>query len=517
MVTQICHAPYDENRYSDPDLRPVQKLPERICIQRVTVPTAPVRRAPPLPRYEELARRYAAAIEAGTLAPGDRFPSVRQLAAEEHASVSTVLAAIAQLEALGLIEARPRSGHYVRGRSRPPPPRPTVVPPRAAAAPVAVAELVARVYRAARDPQVVNLAHATPDPALLPARALGRAFSTAARGPDGGIRYEMPPGLLQLRQAIARRALSWGCDLSPDELVVTSGATEAIHLCLLAVARGGDAVALESPAFYGTLQTLEALGLKVVEVPCLPDVGMDLDELERRLDRHAVRAVLAVPSFSNPLGSCMPEAARQRLVSIVSRRGIPLIEDDIYGELAFEGPRLRPAKAFDRDGSVMLCSSFSKTLAPGYRIGFAAPGRWRERFELLKFAVNVATPTVIQRAVARYLRGGGYDRHLRALRDHLARLSARTAATVADAFPAGTRVSHPRGGCFLWVELPARVQALELHARALDAGVSIAPGPIFSPTQGHKNCIRLAAASPWTEELEAAIRLVGRLATRMAG
>jgi DNA-binding transcriptional MocR family regulator len=475
------------------------------------------RRESPLPRYEEIARRYAVAIENGTLAPGDRFPSVRRLAAAENASVSTVLSAIAQLETLGLIEARPRSGHYVRVRARPPPPRPTVVPAHAAASQVEVAELVERVYHAARDPSVVNLGHATPDPSLLPTRALGRAIAASARGAEGGLRYEMPPGLLALRQEIARRALSWGCDLSADDLVITSGATEAIHLCLLAVAHTGDAVALESPAFYGTLQVMEAMGLKVVEVPCLPDTGMDLDELERRIDRHGVRAVFTVPTFSNPLGSCMPEAARQRLVSIVSRRGIPLIEDDVYGELAFGAVRPRTAKAFDRDGSVMLCGSFSKTLAPGYRIGFAAPGRWRERVELLKFSVNVATTTLVQRAVARFLRGGGYDRHLRGLREQLSRIMARTAAAVADAFPPGTRMSHPRGGCFLWVEMPEAVNALELHARALDAGVSIAPGPLFSPGQGHRNCIRLSCGAPWNERLDAAVRLVGRLASRMAG
>jgi DNA-binding transcriptional MocR family regulator len=474
------------------------------------------RRSAPLTRYREIAGRWADAIEKGTLGPGDRFPSVRRLAAEEDASVSTVLAAVAQLEELGYLEVRPRSGHYVRMRSRPPPPRPTVVPARAPAAAVAVTELVARVYHSARDPRVVNLAHATPDPALLPARALGRAVAAAVRGSEAGVRYEVPPGLPALRQAVARRALSWGCDLSADDVVVTSGATEAIHLCLLAVARAGDAIAVESPAYYGTLQTLEALGMRVVEVPCLPDAGMDLDELERRLERHAVRAILAVPTFSNPLGSCMPDEAKARLVSIVSRRRIPLIEDDVYGELVFGPVRPRPAKAFDRDGSVMLCGSFSKTLAPGYRVGFAAPGRWRERIELLKFSLNVATPTPLQRAVARYLQGGGYDRHLRALREQLARTMARTAAAAADSFPHGTRISHPRGGCFLWIELPPSVRALELHVRALDAGVSIAPGAIFSPTQGHPSCIRLACASPWSEAIDGAVRLVGRLASRLA-
>ncbi len=298
----------------------------------------------PLPRYEEIARRYAAAIENGTLAPGERFPSVRRLAAEEDASVSTVLAAIAQLETLGLVEARPRSGHYVRLRARPPPPRPTVVPAHAAASRVEVAELVARVYRAARDPQrgEPGPRHAGPVAPPRPARwaAPSPPPRAAARA---GCATRCRPGSWRCARRVARRALSWGCDLSADDLVITSGATEAIHLCLLAVARTGDAVAIESPAFYGTLQVMEAMGLRVVEVPCLPDVGMDLDELERRIDRHGVRAVLAVPSFSNPLGSCMPEPASGSGWSrSSSRRGIPLIEDDVYGELAFGR---RPARA----------------------------------------------------------------------------------------------------------------------------------------------------------------------------
>ncbi|MGC3996374.1 MAG: PLP-dependent aminotransferase family protein [Anaeromyxobacter sp.] len=473
--------------------------------------------APHTPLYEQIARRYAAAIEKGTFAPGERFPSVRRLAAEERASVSTILQAVAQLELLGLLEARPRSGHFVRLRARPPAPRPVAPPASAAVSHVEVAELVARVYHAARDPSLVHLGHALPDPALLPTRALARATASAARRPEGGVRYEMPPGLLELRRAVARRALTWGCVLSEDDLVITSGATEAIHLALLACTQPGEAVAVESPAYYGTLQTLEALGLRVIEVPCRPESGMDLDELQRRIDRHDARAVLAVPTFSNPLGSCMPDEAKQRLVKLVSARGIPLIEDDVYGELAFAPARPRAAKAFDTDGSVMLCGSFSKTLAAGYRVGYAAPGRWRERLELLKFSLNVATPTLPQQAIARFLVGGGYDRHLRSLRDHLARTTARTAAAVAESFPAGTRVSHPSGGCFLWVELPAQVDALELHARAHDAGVSIAPGPLFSPTQGHRSCIRLSCGAPWSDRIDAAVRLVGRLATRLAG
>jgi DNA-binding transcriptional MocR family regulator len=469
-----------------------------------------------LHRYQQIARRYASAIEAGTLAPGERFPSVRQLAAEEQVSVATVLQAIAQLESLGLVEARPRSGHFVRHRTRAPAPR--LERPRAGASAVSVSALVRRVYLAASDPTVVQLGSAVPSVELLPSAALSRAVAASMRHPrDGGVAYQMPPGLPELRRMIAQRALHWGLAVSEDDVIVTSGATEAVHLSLLATTRPGDVVAMESPAYYGTLQVVEAMGLKVVEIPCHPRDGLDVDALAQRLDRQRIAAVVAVPTYSNPLGSCMPEAARERLVRLLSARGVPLIEDDVYGELAFGPSRVNPVKAWDHDGTVLFCSSFTKTLAPGYRVGFVIPGpRHRERIEGLKFATNVASPTLPQRALARYLADGAYDRHLRALRDRLAAIEASTASAVARHFPEGTRVSSPRGGCFLWVELPPGLDAMTLHARALDVGVAISPGPIFSPAgAGYRSCIRLSCGAPWTGEVEAAVKLLGRLAGKL--
>jgi DNA-binding transcriptional MocR family regulator len=378
---------------------------------------------------------------------------------------------------------------------------------------VSVAELVSRVYRAARDPRLVVLSLATPGVELLPVTALARCLSAEARRtPRGAVAYEMPPGLAALRATLSRRALALGCLLSPDDLIVTGGVTEAITLGLLAVAGRGDTVAVETPAYYGTLQAIEALGLKAIPIPCDPETGMDLDELGRQLERQRIAAVVAVPSFSNPLGSCMPDAAKERLVRMLAARRVPLVEDDVYGDLAFGPSRPRPAKAWDVDGNVIYCGSFTKSLGPGFRLGFAAPGRHLERFEVLKFALNVAVPSITQRALASYLGSGGYDRHLRALRAQLRGNVLRMSAAVAESFPAGTRVSRPQGGCFLWIDLPPGVDALALHARALEAGVSIAPGPIFSPVQSHRSSIRLSCGDPWSERIASAVRLVGRLA-----
>ncbi|WP_224244957.1 aminotransferase-like domain-containing protein [Hyalangium gracile] len=468
--------------------------------------------------YEQVAERIGDAISAGTLRPGERLPSVRELSTRERVSISTVLQAYLHLESLGLVETRPQSGHYVRRRERPLPAEPQVSRPAPSASPVSVSALVAHVYRAASDPRIVQLGAAMPAPELLPTQRLNRELATLAReAGEAAVGYDMPPGSPELRRQLARRAMEWGCALGPDDFITTCGGSEAIHLCLLAVARMGDTIAIESPAFYGTLRAIEALGLRALEIPSHPRHGLELEALESMLDKRRVAAVLVVPSFSNPLGSCMPEEHRQRLVKLLAERDLPLIEDDIYGDLYFGSERPRPCKAFDTEGRVLLCGSFSKTLAPGYRVGWVAPGRYRERVELLKFAQTGATPTLPQLALARFLQGGGYDRHLRALRRRLAAQVERMTEAIAEHFPEGTRVTRPTGGSLLWLELPATVDALVLHARALEAGISIAPGPIFSAQgQRYSHFIRLSCGYPWSPRIEAAMSTLGSLARSLA-
>jgi DNA-binding transcriptional MocR family regulator len=472
------------------------------------------RRDRSVPLYEDLARRFAAAIEAGVLRPGERLPSVRALRAQERLSTATVMQALARLELLGLVEARPRSGTFVRGRRRLPPPAPSrpVSRPR----PVTVAPLVARVLAAGRDPRLVPLGFVAPAPSLVPARALARAMSAVMReDPGASLRYDLPPGFAPLRREIARRGLTWGLSVDPEDVVVTTGASEAIYLALRAVTRPGDVVAIESPAYYGTLQALDSLGLRALEVPCRAETGLDLEALEALLAREKIAAVLAVPNFSNPAGSLMPEAAKRRLVRRLAERGIPLVEDDIYGDLAFDGSRPPAVSAFDREGLVLSCGSFSKTLAPGWRVGWVLPGRFREQVLLQKFALNVATSAAPQRAVARFLETGAYDRHLRRLRGVLHVAMERMSAAVQASFPAGARLSRPAGGYVLWVELPAGVDALELHARALDAGVAVAPGQVFGARGGFERFVRLSYASPWDEAMERGVVTVGRIAAQL--
>ncbi len=475
-------------------------------------------RAPRTLLFERVAEKLRDAIAAGILAPGDRLPSVRERALPERVSVSTVLPAYQLLEARDLVEARPQSGHYVRLPARPTPaPEPAISAPSRRAAEPEVSDLVRRVYAAARDERLVQLGAAVPSIQLLPSKPLNRILAALAREVGSvGLAYDMPPGWPPLRQQLSRRSLSWGCALSADDFITTCGASEAVSLCLLAVARPGDIVAIESPAYYGVLRVVEALGLKALEIPTHPRDGIQLDALAEALRRHPVRAVLVVTNFSNPLGTVMPDARKQELVELVRRAEVPLVEDDIYGDLHFGPLRPRAAKAWDKEGWVMLCGSFSKTLAPGWRVGWAAPGRFREQVELLKFAQTVATPTLLQMAIAEFLQAGGYDRHLRTLRRALAGQMQRMRETLSQVLPEGTRITRPEGGTLLWVQMPDGVDALALHAEALERGIAIAPGPIFSATgTGYPSCIRINTGMADDERIHAALRTLGEIAQKL--
>lgn len=468
--------------------------------------------------FEQVAAHVAALIERGALRPGDRLPSVRRMARERRVSVATVLAAYEKLENGGLVEARPKSGHFVRRPMAAPPDPPRR--PRLALSPtkVSVSAGVAALVESMRHPQVVPFGAAMIAPELLPIRALNRILASLAREVStAGALYDPPPGLAALRRQLAKRSVSWGLSLAEDDFMTTNGAMEALHLALRATTRAGDAIAIASPTYFGLLQLAEEMGLKVIEVPSLPSTGLDLDALELVLAQTPVKAVLAVTSFDNPLGALMSVANKEKLVRLVERHDLPLIEDDIYGDLAFDGSRPPPAKAFDRRGSVIYASSISKTMAAGYRIGWVAGGRYQATLERLKFSQSVSVPTLLQMTVAEYLAGGSYERHIRQLRERLRQQVERYRAEIALAFPPGTRVSEPRGGFVLWIDLPGGTSALELQQRALGRGIAIAPGPIFSARPRFGSSIRISCGAPWSLRMGKAIATLGELVWESRG
>lgn len=471
-------------------------------------------------RYERYADEIAQLIHGGALSPGQRVPSVREASRARGISPSTVFEAYYLLEAQGLIRARPRSGYYVSARQPLPPGRRQAEPqpsrPRGDSTGVAVSELVFEVLGSARDPALVPLGSAFPGADLFPLERLARCLASGMRRLEpASIVQSLAPGDERLRQQIVLRYGMQGMAVDAAQVVVTNGAMEALNLCLEAVTQPGDVVAVESPTFYAALQALERRGLRALEVATHPREGIDLVALEEALARHPVRACWLMPSFQNPLGSLMPEERKRALVALLARRQVPLIEDDVYGELHLGPHRPAPAKAFDSEGLVMHCSSFSKCLAPGYRVGWVAAGRFAGAVQRLKLMTTLSAATPSQQALSEYLAQGGYERHLRALRATLARQQDRALAPIARHFPEGTRVARPEGGYFLWVELPPAVDALRLHRDALAEGISLAPGQIFSADRRFAHCVRINYGHPQAP-LEDALRTVGALAARQA-
>jgi DNA-binding transcriptional MocR family regulator len=464
--------------------------------------------------YEELAEHVAALVAAGMLRPGDRLPSVRQMCRDRGVSVATVTSAYALLEARGVVETRPQSGHYVSATSRTAAPR----RPRAARSTrVDVSELVFEILDAVRDREVVPLGSAFPSPTLFPWSKLARHLGRAARHMNPWSTVEsLPPGSAELRRQIARRYLRCGIRVLADEIVITNGALEALNLSLQAVTKPGDAVAVESPSFYACLQAIESLGLRAVEIRTDPREGVDLGALEQAIDSHRVRACWLMTTFQNPLGATMPDDKKRDLVRLLEARNVPLIEDDVYAELYFGARRPRAAKSFDTQGLVLHCGSFSKCLAPGYRLGWVAAGRFERDVRRRKVTTSLSTSLPIQEGIAQFLRHDGYDAHLKTLRRSLAAQQAALLKSLHEHWRGGYRVLRPEGGYFLWLELPRGVDCLELHRLALEQNISVAPGPIFSPRRELRNCVRLNCGHPWSAELDRAVQRLGRLVEAIA-
>lgn len=467
--------------------------------------------------YRGLAQQIAEAMRAGSLRVGDRIPSVRRLSKQHSVSISTAVQALRHLENQRLIEARPKSGFFVARQpqelaepeeSRPPLGARYVVTP----------SLQRDYIEAFSTANAVHLGAVVPPSAMFPGERLARLLaSIARRNPTMTVAYPVySPGTEELRRVIARRALECGLRITTGDVIVTAGCLEAVMLALRAVARPGDAIALESPTHFMLLQAIESLGMKALEIPTHPRSGMSIDALDLATQkRGAVRAVLLVPTFSNPLGGTIPEENRKRLVELCAEREIPIIENDVLGEVSFEEPRPRPLKSWDKAGNVLLCSSFSKTVAPGLRIGWIVPGRYQQEVEMLRLAGFTFTPHIPQLALAQFVTNGGYDLHLRNLRRALREQAGRLREAVAASFPVGSRVTKPRGGYVLWVELPARIDAVELFRRARSENIALAPGPLFTSTGRFRNCIRLSFAQNWNRSIEDAVARIGRLAREL--
>jgi DNA-binding transcriptional MocR family regulator len=465
------------------------------------------------PQYVRIAEILIGQMERGVLRPGDRAPSLRKLSQQQRVSVTTALQCYMWLENRGYLEARARSGFFVRQPFAAEIPEPKFEAGSARERKLGMNDILSDVFRTANDPANIGFG-ACASPELFPIRRLNLNLRRIVhRDPAHSSRYDFPPGLEQLRRQIARRVSYLTSGIAPGDVVITSGALEAVTLGLKAVARAGDAIAVESPTYFGILAGIASMGMKIVEIPTHPQEGMDLNELERAIRKHRIKACVTMPNCHNPLGYVLPDQHKRDLADLAGRTNMAVIEDDVYGDLAAGEVRPRTIKSFDRKGLVILCSSFSKTLPAGYRVGYAIAGRFHAEVERLKFVTTVATGSLSQRVIADFLESGGYDRHLKRLRTAIASQVETVRQAIARYFPAGTRISRPAGGHLLWVELPARTDSMKLYESALAEHITILPGMVFCCGNRYRNYVRINCGHQWSEKYERALLRLGRLAS----
>lgn len=467
--------------------------------------------------YLQVAGGLEKMIDEEVLKIGDKLPSVRVLSEEYGISMGTAFQAYYHLEGKGLIEARPKSGYYVRFSHKRFPDLPQLSHPDPFSHEVSVKEMISSIYKDITSDNVINFALAVPDLSLLPTAKLNKSVIHALRHyKDHCISYEHTQGNIELRKQISKLAFNWGGKISHDDIVVTSGCLEAITMCLRAVTEYGDIVAVETPTYFGIYQLIESLGLKVVEIATSPESGLDIEQLEKAIKKNSVKACVLVPNFNNPLGSCMPDENKKQLVDLISKYNIPLIEDDIYGELYFGKTRPKTCKSFDKKGLVMHCSSLSKSLAPGYRVGWAIPGKFIEEVKQLKRIHNISCPTVTQAAIANFLMKGRYEYHLKNLRRALHTQSLKYLQAIIEYFPADTKVSRPHGGFIMWLELNKKIDAFKLRTEALKHEIAFVPGKIFSSGTTYRNFIRLSFGKPWSKDVDYGLMMLGKLIKKMS-
>ncbi|MCB1758467.1 MAG: PLP-dependent aminotransferase family protein [Gammaproteobacteria bacterium] len=466
--------------------------------------------------YGKIANQIIGQIRAGIFKPGEKLPSVRSLSRKRSVSISTILTAYGILEDQGLVEVRPKSGYYVRRvpvhEHRPPAISQRTSVPRKVATPQRVME----VMRDSSSPQFISFAAALPGTDFPVIHQLKRIFARVIRSaPFLGIGYDSPKGSEPLRRQVARRALDAGILCSPEEIITTAGCQSAIGLCLRALTSAGDIIAVETPCYYGLLQQIEAYGLKAIEIPSDAERGMSIDALRLAFEQWPIKVVLSIPSYSNPLGALMPSQHKQQLVSLIEQYDVPMIEDDIYGELGYQDRRPPAVKSFDRHGRVLLCSSTSKTLEPQLGVGWVIPGRYQEQIEYQKFINSVSISRLPQLAVAEMLDHGGYDRHLRLARESYRQRRDRLIDLVGQYFPGETRISRPQGGFVAWIQLPRGASALQLYLDAREEGILISPGELFSANSGkYQSSIRLTYSDAWTASRIEAVKTLGELVAR---
>ena len=464
------------------------------------------------PIYLNMANKLSVMIADEVYKPGDKLPSLRRLHEENGVSVGTVLQAFNHLIDKGLVTSKEKSGYFVSYTSKKKLPLPQTTPASLSQRTVHIDRLLQKLRADGTSRDFVSFANALPDHRLLPFNGIKRSLQVVSRDISGSyLGIEERRGNINLRGEIAKRSFMWNGNLHADDLVITNGAMEAVILCLKAVTKEGDTIVVQDPCYYGVMQTLEYLNLKVVTIPNHSDTGIDIMDVEAACKKFEVKACVLVSNFNNPDGASLDTGKKQQLAELANRLKLPIIEDDLYGDIFFGSNRPDTIKTYDKHGWVMYCNSFSKSLVPGFRIGWCAPGKFAYEVARLKSMHNGPVCNFTQRVLHQLLSSGLYDRHLKKFRVELHKNLNRTTSLIEQHFPEETKISSPTGGLVVWVELPGHIHTVDLQDKAYELGISYAPGEIFSAKGDYQNYLRISYSNLWEPKTERALKRLGEL------
>jgi DNA-binding transcriptional MocR family regulator len=463
--------------------------------------------------YLKIARGLEQQIINDVLKVGDKLPSIRMICRQHGVSMSTAQFAYYELEAKSLIEPRPQSGYYVSNSFRRKLAMPDISRPETKTPVKVASDIFENSFNNAGDKNFTLFSRGIPAIALLPVAKLNKGTLQAVRSlPGGGTVYESLQGNEKLRKQVAQWSFSWKGSLTDKDVLTTAGCISAISYCLMALTKRGDTIAVESPCFFGILQLGQSLGLKILELPTSPQTGVDMESLKKIVQKTKLAACLFVSNFNNPFGSLMPDEHKKEAVKLLEKYNVPLIEDDIYGDIYFGERRPACCKSYDESGMVLLCNSFSKTLAPAYRVGWVAPGKFMEQVMKIKLFHTLSSTPITHEVIGSFLDNGRYEAHLRKLRRTLHTNYLQYVRVIGDCFPEGTKISRPQGGLSLWVELPNRIDTIDLYNTAFSKKITFSPGSMFTLKKQFNNCMRLSYGLEWNEKTENSLKLLGKLA-----
>lgn len=463
--------------------------------------------------YQKIARGIEQQIQSDVLRAGDKLPSIRMVCRQHGVSMSTAQFAYHELERKSLVESKPQSGYYVSHSFRKRLAIPETSRPVKKSQEPEENPIFSRIYDNAAQKNITLFSLGIPSTELLPVPKLNKAVVQALKKlPGSGTSYEPVQGNEKLRRQIAKWSFAWRGNLAENDIVTAAGCMSAVSYCMMALTKRGDTIAVESPCFFGILQLAKSLGLRVLELPTHAQTGIELDALKNTIKKNKITVCLLVSNFSNPLGSCMPDTHKKEVVQLLAQYNIPLIEDDLYGDIYFGSSRPSCCKSYDETGSVLWCGSVSKTLAPGYRVGWVAPGKYKDAVLRMKLVHSLSATAISNEVIADFLENGRYESHLRKLRQHLHTTYLQYVRVISEYFPEGTKISRPQGGLSLWTELPVNTDTTELYHTAMRHKISISPGSMFTLQHQFTNCMRLSYGLPWNEKVENSLKLLGKLA-----